>query len=380
MAKSTTAKKPASRHTTDDFRGVNAHGAYKPSRLRRLIPLSLTQRWSRWISKRLPAQKQITLSHKGIFILPSGFGLVWLGLIVLLYLFGTNYQNNLVIGLSLLLASVFHTCIIYSYKNLAGLTFNAVTPPLGYADDSMPFPIMLTGHPRQDNPDTSHQQICLQFSHQRHARVKHLQQQTITTVRFEHPQRGRLTPGRIKVSSYFPLGLCCAWSYVDLDIHHVIFAKPEPCDIQLASHNNDNNAAYEHGKLRPGVDDYKGLRTYVPGESLKQVAWKQWAQDKGMLTKEFAEPEGLPVWLTLANTSGRDLEQKLSKLAWQVDKLSQSQQIFGLILDELSISQQTGEAHRVACQTAIATYHLPMNINPDFSPGHVDNSTVGEPI
>tara|TARA_R110000851_G_scaffold226470_1_gene379281 strand:- start:139967 stop:141085 length:1119 start_codon:yes stop_codon:yes gene_type:complete len=372
MAKSATAKKHASPH--------DASGAFKPSRLSRLTPSWLTQRWSRWISKRLPPQKQVTLSHKGIFILPSGFGLFWLGLIVLLYLFGTNYQNNLVIGLSLLLASVFHTCIIYSYKNLAGLTFKAVTPPHAYADDSMPFPIMLTGHTRQDNPDTTHQQICLQFSHQRHTRVKRMQEQTIATVVFEHTKRGRLNPGRIKVSSYFPLGLCRAWSYVDLDIHHVIFAKPEVCDIKLASHISENDTQYEHGKLHPGVDDYKGLRSYIPGESLKQVAWKQWAQDKGMLTKEFAEPEGLPVWLTLANTSGNNIEHKLSKLAWQVDKLSQSQQIFGLILDEHIINQQTGEAHRVACQTAIGTYHLPANMNPDFSPSHVTKSSVGEPL
>jgi uncharacterized protein (DUF58 family) len=372
MAKSTTVKKPPSPH--------DASGAFKPSRLHRLIPSWLTQRWSRWISKRLPAQKQITLSHKCIFIIPSAFGLVWIGLIVLLYLFGTNYQNNLVIGLSLLLASVFHTCIIYSYKNLAGLTFNAVTPPHGYADASMPFPIMLTGHTRQKNPDTTHQQICLQFSYQRHVRVKQMQEQTITMVPFEGTKRGRLNPGRIKVSSYFPLGLCCTWSYVDLDIHHVIFAKPEVCNIELASHISDNDTQYEHGILRPGVDDYKGLRTYIAGESLKQVAWKQWAQDKGMLSKEFAEPEGRPVWLTLANASGRDLEQQLSKLAWQVDKLSQTQQIFGLILDQHSINQQTGEAHRVACQKAIATYNLQAKINPDFSPSDVTNTSVSEPL
>ncbi|WP_445778121.1 DUF58 domain-containing protein [Shewanella sp.] len=349
-------------------------GDNKPSWLQRLIPRSMAKRWDRWLSKRLPPKKHITLSHRSIFILPSGFGLFWMGLIVLLYLFGTNYQNNLVIGLSLLLASVFHTCIIYSYKNLAGLSFNAVNPPIAYAGDNTVFPIMLTGHNRDKYHDTSHQQICLQFSQQRHVRVKQLQQQTLATVPFTHPTRGYINPGRIKVSSNFPLGLCRAWSYVDLDIHHVIFAKPEACDILLTSQQSDNDSQYEHGKLRPGVDEYKGLRSYVEGESLKHVAWKQWAQDKGMLTKEFAEPEGLPVWLTLANTSGKDLEQQLSRLAWQVDKLSQTQQIFGLILGQTVINQHTGEAHRIACQTAIATYQAYTNINPNFSPSSTNQN------
>jgi uncharacterized protein (DUF58 family) len=344
----------------------------KPSWWQRAIPISVTKRWDRWLTRRLPPQKYITLSHRSIFILPSGFGLFWMGLIVLLYLFGTNYQNNLVIGLSLLLASVFHTCIIYSYKNLAGLSFNAMSPPIAYAGDSSPFPIMLTGNARNKHKDTTHQQICLQFKHQRHVRLKHMEQQSVATVPFEHPKRGYLNPGRIKVSSNFPLGLCRAWSYVDLDIHHVIFAKPEASDIVLSSQVSDSDSQYEHGKLRPGVDDYKGLRAYVPGESLKQVAWKQWAQDKGMLSKEFAEPEGLPVWLTLANTNGKDIEQQLSRLAWQVDKLSQKQQIFGLLLGQTVINQHTGEAHRIACQTAIATYQAYPSINPDFTPSSVN--------
>ncbi|UAL42312.1 DUF58 domain-containing protein [Shewanella inventionis] len=353
----------------DKQRAKSAKSTYsQPSWFLRAIPASVTQRWDRWLKRRLPPQKHITLSHRSIFILPSGFGLFWIGLIVLLYLFGTNYQNNLVIGLSLLLASVLNTCIIYSYKNLAGLSFNAINPPIAYAGDSTPFPIMLTANASNKHTDTTHQQICLQFSHQRHTRLKHMEQQTIATVPFEHPKRGYLNPGRIKVSSHFPLGLCRAWSYVDLDIQHVIFAKPEASDIILTSQVSDNDSQYEHGKLRPGVDDYKGLRAYVPGESLKQVAWKQWAQDKGMLSKEFAEPEGLPVWLNLANTSGKDIEQQLSRLAWQVDKLSQSKQIFGLKLGHTVINQQTGEAHRIACQTAIATYQVYGSINPDFTP------------
>ena len=125
--------------------------SYQASWLIRHIPPSIKQRWSRWISKRLPPQAKVTLSHKGIFILPSAFGFAWLALILLLYLFGTNYQNNLVIGLSLLLGSVFHTCIIYSYKNLAGLTFSAVTPADAYAQQSHSFPILLTGHNKQTN-------------------------------------------------------------------------------------------------------------------------------------------------------------------------------------------------------------------------------------
>lgn len=321
------------------------------------LPKSWQQRWSKWIGRRLPPQPEVTLTHKGIFILPSRFGLAWIGLIILLYLFGTNYQNNLVIGMSLLLASLFHTCIIYSYKNLAGLSFKAQLSGDVYAGKPHAFAIMLT-HDSQDNP-TRHQQICLQFAKEQHTRLIHADEQTTALVNVSAPHRGILTPGRITVWSNFPLGLFRAWSYVDLGISQIVFASPKQTEIQLSGHYIEDEQA-EHGKQRPGVDDYKGLKDYVPGESLKQVAWKQWAQDKGMLTKEFSEPEGQPVWLSLASCSGTDLEDKLSRLAYQVNTLSQKQQVFGLILGSQVIEQQSGEAHRLTCQKAISLFHPPI--------------------
>ncbi|GAA0781571.1 MULTISPECIES: DUF58 domain-containing protein [Pseudomonadati] len=342
--------------------------------LMRLIPDAAKRKWSRWIGRRLPPQEKVTLSHKGIFILPSAFGLAWLALIVLLYLLGTNYQNNLVIGLSLLLASVFHTCILYSYKNLAGLTFNAISPADAYAEQAHTFPIMLSGHAKQKHRDTTHQQICMQFIGQRHIRLQHTEEQTIATVQYDNPKRGLLTPGRIKVWSHFPLGLFKAWSYVDLDLHQVVFAAPLECDIHLTSQAAEDNNDISHGKIRPGVDDYTGLRSYVAGESLKQVAWKQWAQDKGMLTKEFNQPEGAPVWLSLADTQGHDLEQRLSKLSWQVNYLAQKNQIFGLIIDNQTLTQSSGESHRIACQKALALYRPSVNFQSD---NHLGGQNAG---
>ncbi|QBF81629.1 DUF58 domain-containing protein [Shewanella maritima] len=333
---------------------------------KRFIPKALQQRWQRWIKRRLPPQAKVTLSHRGIFILPSAFGLAWLTLVVVLYLFGTNYQNNLVIGLSLLLASVFHTCIIYSYKNLAGLTFSALPAPEAHAGVSMPFPIKLSGQTTKQHKSTSHQQICLNFSEQRHIRVHHSNELTDASVPFDKPKRGLLKPGRITVSSNFPLGLCKAWSYVDLDLEHVIYAKPLPSDIQLSSVDTPDPINEQHGKLKPGVDDFKGLKGYVPGESLKQVAWKQWAQGRGMLSKEFAEPEGAPVWLTFNPQSGELLESQLSHLAWQVDTLTKAKQMFGLSLPGNTIEPDTGEAHRQACQQAIALFKPAMAANDLF--------------
>jgi uncharacterized protein (DUF58 family) len=86
-----------------------------------------------------------------------------------------------------------------------------------------------------------------------------------------------------------------------------------------------------------------------------------------MLTKEFNEPEGTPVWLSLTDVSADNLELKLSQLSWQINKLSEQHQVFGLVLGDQTLAQNTGEQHRLACQKALALYRPVMAIQPNES-------------
>ncbi|MCF1437425.1 MAG: hypothetical protein LPD71_01320, partial [Shewanella sp.] len=99
--------------------------------------------WQRWLDYKLPPARQHTLSHSGIFILPTTFGIIWLLLVVLLFLFGTNFQNNLIIALSLIMVSIFNTCLIFGYRNLAGLTLKSTKPAQVYAGETLAMPMLL---------------------------------------------------------------------------------------------------------------------------------------------------------------------------------------------------------------------------------------------
>lgn len=310
----------------------------------------------RWLARRMPPSAEFTLSHRSIFILPSGFGFVWLGLVLLLYLFGTNYQNNLVIGLSILLLSLFNTCILYSYKNLAGLRLRALTPPEVYAGETITFPILLNS-----NHNCHH--ISLNYPNNLGYLVKHLgTQDEQALVSFANQRRGIVSAGRLKIESFYPLGLCRAWSHIDLDNAHIVYAQPleSPLQLEVATESGQDEPLERAGKYIAGIDEYKGLKPHVLGESLKQVAWKQWAQGRGMLTKEFEQPQGDPVWLRLA-PNPTHLEQQLSQLSWQVNRLSQLEQYFGLWLqqpngEDIILAPAIGNSHRIACQRALALY------------------------
>ena len=309
----------------------------------------LQQGWLKWLSRRLPASKKITLSHKSIFILPSGFGIAWLILVVLLFLLGTNYQNNLIMGLSFLLLSVFNTCIIYSYKNLAGLTLSSRQQSGHFAGSPIYYPIQLSSK-RQAF------EIQCQFKDQPLHSIKSVNnQQSQLLVTVDKVRRGINRPGRLKVESRYPLGLCRAWSNIDLDLSQLVFAEPiaDPNPVSFISKPGDEQ---EHsGKHVSGVDEFKGLKEYQTGEPLKQVAWKQWAQGRGMLTKEFEQPQGAPMWLALEDNAD-DIELVLSHLAWHTEQLSQNNQVFGLTLSGQSIPPANGEKHRLHVQTQLALF------------------------
>lgn len=325
------------------------------SMLTRLVPARLTawwQRgWRRWLNRRMPAANEQTLSHRSIFILPSGFGILWSLLVVLLFLFGTNYQNNLVIGMALLLASIFISTILHSYRNLAGLTVTATGEAYSYAGQQLSIPIKLSA-----NKPLFQLQLSYQTANPLRVAQVTTEPQT-RLVAFDTTIRGQRDPGRLRIESRYPLGLCRVWSWLDLNTSHSVFPAHSAGSVALTA--LDDATAGTSGSDLHGVDEYAGLRNYIPGESLKQVAWKQWAQERGMLSKEFSQPAGEPIWLSLSEQlSGERLEQQLSVLSYQVDQLAkQPHRPWGLTLDGKRLGPNIGNAHRIACLAALGCYY-----------------------
>lgn len=309
-----------------------------------------------FLAKRLPPATEQTLSHRGIFILPSVFGIAWLMLTLLLYLLGTNYQNNLILGIALLLGSLFITCILYSYRNLEGVTLKRRPLPPIYAGETLAMPL-------QVNASREVHQLALAYEGVTPVYLSVLDEDASVLVPIPTSKRGLLTPGRLKVESRFPLGLMRTWTWVDLDICHPVFAAHQEGKLPPFAHSADGSEE-EQGLLVAGIDEYQGLRSYIPGESLKQVAWKQLAQGRGMLSKDFARPQGAPRWLSLSELKDGELEQKASLLSYWIDELSARQQVFGLQLPGLELPPGSGESHRLACQTVLATFDAPYRSDP----------------
>ena len=75
---------------------------------------SVQQSFQRWLRRRVPPQKSITLNQRCIFIFPTKIGFAFAALLILLFLGAINYENSL-IQLSLEISPYF--CLAIEEKN-----------------------------------------------------------------------------------------------------------------------------------------------------------------------------------------------------------------------------------------------------------------------
>jgi uncharacterized protein (DUF58 family) len=109
----------------------------------------------------------------------------------------------------------------------------------------------------------------------------------------------------------------------------------------------------------PGAEDFKGLKSYQPGDPLQHIAWKAYSRGQGLFTKMFVGEAGATAVLDWNSLSEPDAERKLSRLCDMVLRACRRNLVFGLKLPGKTIEPDRGEAHRQKCLQALALYALP---------------------
>jgi hypothetical protein len=346
--------------------------------------------WNKWLNKRIPAATQHHLNHHNIFIFPAKFGLLFLCLCLLLFLLGTNYQNNLMLLLCYFLLAIFLVNLLASYINFARIELQIGKCPEVFVGDNLHIPLWLNANSDGNFLAKSPVNGVLHFKfqankHKSNKKDKNQQNQSSTLVdadAFSNPinlsltcqQRGKLTLSRVTVESVYPLGLYRCWTYLAFTHQITVFPKPLPCEIQL--HVSEHNSTKKSGEIaneQAGHDDFSHLKAYQIGEPLNHVAWKQLAKGRGMVSKQFSSIGNHIGWLkfsseyrnnTLPYTSTEletaldsdALNKELGELCYQVIELSRTQRTFGLDLGAQCIAPNSGAGHRLACLHALAYF------------------------
>jgi len=316
--------------------------------------------WRTWFAPKQRSQPkyyaQEYLHRRRIYVFPTRNGF-WFGIILWVMLFGAmNYNNSMAFMMTFLLSGMALVSILYTYRNLAGLRISAgLTEPV-FAGDTAHFAL------RFDNQGQL-ARIALQLRlHDSSANlgevatITDIPDASLHTVYLACPatRRGILRLPELLLTSVYPLGLICAWTYLNLDLHCLIYPAPQGTQPLPVGGDHEHCEGSRDGV---GGEDFVGYRDYHLGDSPRHVDWKIVAKDQGWLVKQFGGQNLGNVWLSWSEVyDQRDWEKILSQLCrWVIDAENAGVQ-YGLRLPDLEIAPGWGEQHRVRCLQALALF------------------------
>ncbi|MBL3825634.1 MULTISPECIES: DUF58 domain-containing protein [unclassified Marinobacter] len=305
-------------------------------------------RFSRWINRRIPRSDLQTFSQKNIFILPTGAGVVFGLLLVIMLLTGINYQNSLIYLSTFLLGAVFVGAMHQTHRNLSGLELTLVQPGEGFAGDDIPFRFRL----KAGRDDAIAILLSCEESGLAPVHVHSGQSQDVT-LPVHSAHRGYLRPDRVRIETRFPFGLLKAWSWLRPVSAGVVFPRPVPAPEAFSTVEDGEESA--EARSVEG-NDHADIRPWREGDLSQRVLWKRYARTGQMVVADWEGEQGSPYWLDFNAYPGADHELRLSYLAYLVNERGRSGVRFGLNLPGQIIEPDSGPAHTARCLRVLATW------------------------
>lgn len=315
------------------------------------------QRMDRWLSRRIPDDRQFRMDMSNIFIFPSKFGTWFLLLSVTLFILGSNYRNNLMLLLCFFLLSLFLVTLMSSFANFARLKvqLGRITPV--FAGEQIQIPLWLSNN--SDSADSNELpegklhfrfwQGPIQIS------VDPAQHSNPAMLVMDPKPRGVHTIPRVTIEAYYPLGLYRCWTHLRFSAKAMVYPKPIPCEINTLIQGNEGDEG-NSSRTQAGMEDFDSLKSYIQGEPLHRIAWKQVAKGQGMVSKQFSGDSPEVHWLSPGLFHDDDTETMLGKMCHMVIVLSARQQYFGLTLNGRHTGPANGERHKETCLNMLALY------------------------
>jgi len=288
-----------------------------------------------------------------VYIMPSGRGMIFLGLIVILIFAGATYNNNLVFLLGFLLFSLFVVSMVQTHYNLKGVRLHFMNAEDGFANE----PIGLLFHLEQRRARVK-RAIHIRPLSRRWARVGDVcvsmtpqEARKAVRVRVLVKERGIHALPHFVIETYFPLGLFRAWKVVKPKGEVVIY--PQPQGLRILPTSRFEFGEYDLGLRNSPEGDFGELKNYQPGESYQQVAWKHYARTGSLYTKVHWGEEHRHFQLPW-DPHGAGFESYLQQMSAWIKTALEGNATFSMELPLKQIPAGSGPEHARLCWRALA--------------------------
>ncbi len=288
--------------------------------------------------------------------MPTLRGLFLIVTAIVLLLVGINYQLSLAFVVAFLLSGLMLAALLVSYRNLRGLIVRAGRSPRCKLGESLAFPVSLA------SPERAREGLTLRSqTDDVKTIIAKTDPQTICADRAEVAQllftptcRGIWPLRRIVIESRAPYGLIRAWSYVHFEWVGVVEALPEAPPPALPLMAGDD----EGSQLRQAqvAHDPDSLRDYVPGDSLKRVAWKKVAKSGDWYTRTGDTGRRQEIELSWQALMLSDTEARLSRMAAWITRAHNENCAYSLDLPNGHLALADGAQQYTDATLLLAVY------------------------
>ncbi len=310
------------------------------------------QRVLQLAERRLPALTRyrntealpIALHRRRIYILPTAFGLLFGGMLVVMLLGALNFNNNAALLLTFALAGAVQISMPRTVRHLERLQLVAVraTPVHAGQDMLLQFHFAIGDQVPRWRMQLAGAGRTLRFDLEGDSGVAQLAAPS--------SRRGWQPVGRYTLSTTFPFGLVRTWSVLHPDQRLLVYPRPEARGPALP-----RGIAMDAGiALSARGDDWHGLREYRAGDPTRLIAWKSSARQDRLMVREFEEPRGDEVVLDWNALPGLDPEARISRLTRWVLDAAAGNLAFRLVLPRQILGPARGDDHVSACLRELA--------------------------
>lgn len=305
----------------------------------------------KWFGQRRREQ-QTTTTHiqlQHIRLLLTKTGVFFLGVLFITLIGAINYAVNLAYFLVFLLMALFILSLFYCLSNLQGLHFRSAACTPVYAGDPALFPIHISG-----NHNKHYYSIMLSLpDHEPHYVDVDPNDDHLINLQITSAKRGWLALPPVQAGTRYPLSLFRASVQLKLQQKILVYPKPISPGWWPTFDGDDEQT----GKIKiTETGDFYGLKNYTESDSPKRIAWKIFAQGRGLYSKQFNEPTGEAIIFKWQYVSDYPLEQALSYLCFWILDAHHNQLEYGLELPHKVIALNKGEKHLQHCLQSLALF------------------------
>ncbi|HZF17578.1 MAG TPA: DUF58 domain-containing protein [Steroidobacteraceae bacterium] len=295
--------------------------------------------------------------RRRVYILPTGFGLLYAAILLGMLLAGLNYNNNIALALAFMLGSLGIVAMHYCHRNLTGLELVGVEAAPVFAGDAGKLRLELRNASTLERLDVELQAgqaegVCVSLAPG---------ERKSCDLPIVAAHRGRNRVARLALATRFPLRLFRAWAWAYDCAEYIAYPRPEgsapPPLIEPSSTGR-------HDAPSGGDEDFAGLREYRKGDSPRSVSWKAYARSGLLLSKEYSGAARRWLYFDWEQTPGNDVEARLSQMTRWVIDAERASDAYALVLPGVRVDMGIGPVQRGRCLQALALHGDPLESRP----------------